>query len=181
MYYRLCIMHYMERWGTPCMSFILTHLLAASFLNFFFFCLCIRVCVRIVSYGDEDNDVVKGERFFFPWILPPVFCRRKGSLKGRKWMSIFNIGSRFHDPLRRHKHSAKGIVHVTAGVYPWCRCIHIWSTLFCTLSEKDRSVLRPARSMDSLSSPPYPNEGAFMYFLTFLRSFIDTKILHSQN
>ncbi|KAM9349545.1 uncharacterized protein ABDE67_009274 [Symphorus nematophorus] len=58
--------------------------------------------------------------------------KRKGSLKGRKWMSIFNIGGRFHDPRRRHKHSAK---------------------------EKDRPALRPARSMDSLSTPSFPNEG----------------------
>ncbi|XP_061653067.1 uncharacterized protein si:dkeyp-68b7.12 isoform X2 [Phyllopteryx taeniolatus] len=56
---------------------------------------------------------------------------KKGSFKGRKWMSIFNIGSRFHDPRRRHKHSAK---------------------------EKDRPVLRPARSMDSLSISSYSNE-----------------------
>ncbi|XP_074543868.1 uncharacterized protein LOC141803766 [Halichoeres trimaculatus] len=59
--------------------------------------------------------------------------KRKGSLKGRKWMSIFNIGGRFHDPRRRHKNSAK---------------------------EKDRPTLRPARSMDSLSTSPYPNEGS---------------------
>ncbi|KAM4727663.1 uncharacterized protein FYW61_010881 [Anableps anableps] len=58
--------------------------------------------------------------------------KRKGSLKGRKWMSIFNIGGRFPDPRRKHKHSAK---------------------------EKDRTPLRPARSMDSLSTPSYPNEG----------------------
>ncbi|XP_032387829.1 rho GTPase-activating protein 30 isoform X2 [Etheostoma spectabile] len=57
--------------------------------------------------------------------------KRKGSLKGRKWMSIFNIGGRFQDPRRRHKHSGK---------------------------EKERPVLRPARSMDCLSTPPYPNE-----------------------
>ncbi|XP_060901338.1 rho GTPase-activating protein 30 [Labrus mixtus] len=57
--------------------------------------------------------------------------KRKGSLKGRKWMSIFNIGGRFHDPRRRHKHSAK---------------------------EKDRPILRPARSMDSLSTSPCPKE-----------------------
>ncbi|XP_030607963.1 rho GTPase-activating protein 30 [Archocentrus centrarchus] len=60
--------------------------------------------------------------------------KRKGSLKGRKWMSIFNIGGRFPDPRRRHKPSAK-------------------------VSEKERPALRPARSMDSLSSPSYPNEG----------------------
>ncbi|PWA30037.1 hypothetical protein CCH79_00009719 [Gambusia affinis] len=59
--------------------------------------------------------------------------KRKGSLKGRKWMSIFNIGGRFPDPRRKHKHSAK---------------------------EKDRTSLRPARSMDSLSTPSYPNEGS---------------------
>ncbi|KAM6989816.1 uncharacterized protein LKV04_009409 [Tautogolabrus adspersus] len=57
--------------------------------------------------------------------------KRKGSLKGRKWMSIFNIGGRFHDPRRRQKHSAK---------------------------EKDRPTLRPARSMDSLSTSPFPKE-----------------------
>ncbi|KAM6920624.1 uncharacterized protein PEZ65_012543 [Lycodopsis pacificus] len=59
--------------------------------------------------------------------------KRKGSLKGRKWMSIFNIGGRFHDPRRKHKHSSK---------------------------EKDRPALRPARSMDSLSMSPFPNEGS---------------------
>ncbi|XP_061587881.1 rho GTPase-activating protein 30 [Cololabis saira] len=60
--------------------------------------------------------------------------KRKGSLKGRKWMSIFNIGGRFQDPRRRHKHSAK---------------------------EKDRPALRPARSMDNLRTP-YPNEGTVL-------------------
>lgn len=34
------------------------------------------------------------------------------------------------------------------------------------VSEKDRPVLRPARSMDSLSTPSYPNEGAVTYFPT---------------
>ncbi|XP_072296526.1 rho GTPase-activating protein 30 [Eucyclogobius newberryi] len=50
--------------------------------------------------------------------------KRKGSLKGRKWMSIFNIGGRFHETRRRHKHSTK---------------------------EKEHPTLRSARSMDSLS------------------------------
>ncbi|KAK5919927.1 hypothetical protein CgunFtcFv8_023784 [Champsocephalus gunnari] len=59
--------------------------------------------------------------------------KRKGSLKGRKWMSIFNIGGRFQDPRRRHKLSTK---------------------------EKERPALRPARSMDSLSNPPYPVEAS---------------------
>ncbi|XP_034008881.1 transcriptional regulator ATRX isoform X1 [Trematomus bernacchii] len=59
--------------------------------------------------------------------------KRKGSLKGRKWMSIFNIGGRFQDPRRRHKLSTK---------------------------EKERPALRPARSMDSLSNPPYPNDAS---------------------
>ncbi|XP_038135349.1 rho GTPase-activating protein 30 isoform X2 [Cyprinodon tularosa] len=59
--------------------------------------------------------------------------KRKGSLKGRKWMSIFHIGGRFPDPRKKHKHSTK---------------------------EKDRTPLRPARSMDSLSTPSYPNEGS---------------------
>nr|XP_020441784.1 rho GTPase-activating protein 30-like [Monopterus albus] len=59
--------------------------------------------------------------------------KRKGSLKGRKWMSIFNIGGRFPDPRRRHRHSAK---------------------------EKEQPAIRPARSMDSLSTPLYPNEAS---------------------
>ncbi|XP_020322341.2 uncharacterized protein LOC109874735 isoform X2 [Oncorhynchus kisutch] len=59
--------------------------------------------------------------------------KRKGSLKGRKWKSIFNLGGRLHDPRRRNKNSAK---------------------------EKERTVLRPAKSMDSLSSVPYPHEGS---------------------
>ncbi|XP_023120537.2 rho GTPase-activating protein 30 isoform X1 [Amphiprion ocellaris] len=59
--------------------------------------------------------------------------KRKGSLKGRKWMSIFNIGGRFHDPRRRHKHSAK---------------------------EKETHSLRSARSMDSLNTPSFPAEGS---------------------
>ncbi|XP_037133151.1 rho GTPase-activating protein 30 isoform X4 [Syngnathus acus] len=64
-------------------------------------------------------------------IIEGTTDKRKGSFKGRKWISIFNIGSRFHDPRRRHKHSAK---------------------------EKDKPVLRPARSMDSLSVSTYSNE-----------------------
>ncbi|CAN9503030.1 unnamed protein product [Ophioblennius macclurei] len=59
--------------------------------------------------------------------------KRKGSLKGRKWMSIFNIGGRLYDQRRRHKHSTK---------------------------EKERPALRPARSMDSLSTPSYPKDGS---------------------
>uniref|UniRef100_A0A8C7JIT0 Uncharacterized LOC109874735 n=1 Tax=Oncorhynchus kisutch TaxID=8019 RepID=A0A8C7JIT0_ONCKI len=59
-----------------------------------------------------------------------LYFRRKGSLKGRKWKSIFNLGGRLHDPRRRNKNSAKG-----------------------------ETVLRPAKSMDSLSSVPYPHEG----------------------
>lgn len=37
-----------------------------------------------------------------------LYFRRKGSLKGRKWKSIFNLGGRLHDPRRRNKNSAKG-------------------------------------------------------------------------
>ncbi|KAM9789456.1 uncharacterized protein ACB057_012090 [Neosynchiropus ocellatus] len=58
--------------------------------------------------------------------------KRKGSLKGRKWMSIFNIGGRFQDQKKRHKHSTK---------------------------EKDRQTLRPARSMDSLSTQLHSKDG----------------------
>ncbi|KAM9790163.1 uncharacterized protein ACBT44_018831 isoform 1-T5 [Syngnathus typhle] len=64
-------------------------------------------------------------------IIEGTTDKKKGSFKGRKWISIFNIGSRFHDPRRRHKHSTK---------------------------EKDKPVLRPARSMDSLSVSTYSNE-----------------------
>ncbi|KAK6302834.1 hypothetical protein J4Q44_G00271890 [Coregonus suidteri] len=59
--------------------------------------------------------------------------KRKGSLKGRKWKSIFNLGGRLHDPRRRNKNSTK---------------------------EKEKTVLRPAKSMDSLSSMPYQHEGS---------------------
>ncbi|XP_037537835.1 rho GTPase-activating protein 30 [Nematolebias whitei] len=59
--------------------------------------------------------------------------KRKGSLKGRKWMSIFNIKERFPDKRWRHKQSTK---------------------------EKDVTSLRPARSMDSLSTPSYSNEAS---------------------
>uniref|UniRef100_A0A8C7V2U1 Rho GTPase-activating protein 30 n=1 Tax=Oryzias sinensis TaxID=183150 RepID=A0A8C7V2U1_9TELE len=59
--------------------------------------------------------------------------KRKGSLKGRKWMSIFNIGGRFQETRKKHK---------------------------CSTKEKEKVVLRPARSMDSLSTPSYPNEGS---------------------
>lgn len=39
-----------------------------------------------------------------------------------------------------------------------------------SISEKDRPTLRSARSMDSLSDPSYPNEGAVTNFtnITFL-------------
>ncbi|XP_051985478.1 rho GTPase-activating protein 31-like [Xyrauchen texanus] len=54
--------------------------------------------------------------------------KRKGSLKGRKWMSIFNLGGRLHDPRKKSKYCAK---------------------------DKEKTKLRPAKSMDSLSSGPY--------------------------
>ncbi|XP_053342868.1 rho GTPase-activating protein 30 [Clarias gariepinus] len=56
--------------------------------------------------------------------------KRKGSLKGRKWKSIFNLGGRLHDP-RKKKYAPK---------------------------EKEKTSLRPAKSMDSLSSGPYTQE-----------------------
>ncbi|KAF4076483.1 hypothetical protein AMELA_G00215530 [Ameiurus melas] len=56
--------------------------------------------------------------------------KRKGSLKGRKWKSIFNLGGRLHDP-RKKKYAPK---------------------------EKEKTALRPAKSMDSLSSGPYTQE-----------------------
>ncbi|XP_036375357.1 rho GTPase-activating protein 30 [Megalops cyprinoides] len=59
--------------------------------------------------------------------------KRKGSLKGRKWKSIFNLGGRLHDPRRKNKASSK---------------------------DKEKPVLRPAKSMDSLSSVPYSQEGS---------------------
>uniref|UniRef100_A0A4W5P861 Rho-GAP domain-containing protein n=1 Tax=Hucho hucho TaxID=62062 RepID=A0A4W5P861_9TELE len=59
--------------------------------------------------------------------------KRKGSLKSRKWKSIFNLGGRLHDQRRKNKNSTK---------------------------EKEKTVLRPAKSMDSLSSMPYSHEGS---------------------
>ncbi|KAJ8336442.1 hypothetical protein SKAU_G00376620 [Synaphobranchus kaupii] len=58
--------------------------------------------------------------------------KRKGSLKGRKWKSIFNLGGRLHDTRRKNKSNGK---------------------------EKEKVSLRPAKSMDSLSSAPYTPEG----------------------
>ncbi|XDV28367.1 hypothetical protein PO909_031694, partial [Leuciscus waleckii] len=57
--------------------------------------------------------------------------KRKGSLKGRKWKSIFNLGGRLHDPRKKSKYCPK---------------------------DKEKTTLRPAKSMDSLSSGPFPAE-----------------------
>uniref|UniRef100_A0A672RFV3 Rho GTPase-activating protein 30-like n=2 Tax=Sinocyclocheilus grahami TaxID=75366 RepID=A0A672RFV3_SINGR len=54
--------------------------------------------------------------------------KRKGSLKGRKWKSIFNLGGRLQDPRKKNKYCPK---------------------------DKEKTGLRPAKSMDSLSSGPY--------------------------
>ncbi|KAL1281139.1 hypothetical protein QQF64_015739 [Cirrhinus molitorella] len=54
--------------------------------------------------------------------------KRKGSLKGRKWRSIFNLGGRLQDPRKKNKYCPK---------------------------DKEKTALRPAKSMDSLSSGPY--------------------------
>ncbi|XP_051557438.1 rho GTPase-activating protein 30-like [Myxocyprinus asiaticus] len=54
--------------------------------------------------------------------------KRKGSLKGRKWRSIFNLGARLHDPRKKNKYCPK---------------------------DKEEMTLRPAKSMDSLSTGPY--------------------------
>ncbi|XP_016420990.1 stress response protein nst1 [Sinocyclocheilus rhinocerous] len=54
--------------------------------------------------------------------------KRKGSLKGRKWKSIFNLGGRLQDPRKKNKYCPK---------------------------DKEKTALRPAKSMDSLSSGPY--------------------------
>ncbi|XP_039517036.1 rho GTPase-activating protein 30 [Pimephales promelas] len=57
--------------------------------------------------------------------------KRKGSLKGRKWKSIFNLGGRLHDPRKKSKYCPK---------------------------DKEKTTLRPAKSMDSLSCGPFPAE-----------------------
>ncbi|XP_052391142.1 rho GTPase-activating protein 30 [Carassius gibelio] len=54
--------------------------------------------------------------------------KRKGSLKGRKWKSIFNLGGRLHDPRKKNKYCPK---------------------------DKETMALRPAKSMDSLSPGAY--------------------------
>ncbi|KPP64438.1 hypothetical protein Z043_117220 [Scleropages formosus] len=51
--------------------------------------------------------------------------KRKGSLKGKKWTSIFNLGGRLSDPKKKSKYPRK---------------------------EKEKTSLRPAKSMDSLST-----------------------------
>ena len=105
-------------------------------------CVCVCVCVILIQ------------------------IRRKGSLKGRKWMSIFNIGGRFHEPWKRSKNSQKGnqsmrcaviyqaFLRTTAQI---SLILHVFACVL--LSEKDRSSLRPARSMDSLTLQTYTNEG----------------------
>ncbi|XP_052404777.1 rho GTPase-activating protein 30 [Carassius gibelio] len=55
--------------------------------------------------------------------------KRKGSLKGRKWKSIFNLGGRLQDPRKKNKYCPK---------------------------DKEKTGLRPAKSMDSLSSDSRP-------------------------
>ncbi|XP_043072643.1 rho GTPase-activating protein 31 [Puntigrus tetrazona] len=57
--------------------------------------------------------------------------KRKGSLKGRKWRSIFNLGGRLQDPRKKNKYCPK---------------------------DKEKTSLRPAKSMDSLSSGPYAQD-----------------------
>ncbi|XP_051554565.1 rho GTPase-activating protein 30-like [Myxocyprinus asiaticus] len=57
--------------------------------------------------------------------------KRKGSLKGRNWRSIFNLGGRLHDSRKKSK---------------------------CCAKDKEKTSLRPAKSMDSLSSGPYAVE-----------------------
>nr|XP_015194594.1 PREDICTED: rho GTPase-activating protein 30 [Lepisosteus oculatus]XP_015194595.1 PREDICTED: rho GTPase-activating protein 30 [Lepisosteus oculatus] len=54
--------------------------------------------------------------------------KRKGSLKGRKWKSIFNLGRSSNETKKKGKSNSK---------------------------EKEKVNLRPAKSMDSLSSVPY--------------------------
>ncbi|KAL4657242.1 dentin sialophosphoprotein-like isoform X1 [Arapaima gigas] len=51
--------------------------------------------------------------------------KRKGSLKGKKWTSIFNLGGRLGDPKKKSKYPRK---------------------------DKEKNSLRPAKSMDSLST-----------------------------
>lgn len=43
--------------------------------------------------------------------------------------------------------------------------IYFFFNVWFFVSEKERPALRPARSMDSLSTPPYPNEGAALVTL----------------
>ncbi|KAA0719589.1 Rho GTPase-activating protein 30 [Triplophysa tibetana] len=62
---------------------------------------------------------------------PPLMRPRKGSLKGRKWKSIFNLGGRLQDPRKKNKYCPK---------------------------DKEKTSLRPAKSMDSLSSGPFAQD-----------------------
>ncbi|XP_016352721.1 dentin sialophosphoprotein-like [Sinocyclocheilus anshuiensis] len=57
--------------------------------------------------------------------------KRKGSLKGRKWRSIFNLGGRLQDQRKKNKYCPK---------------------------DKEKTALRPAKSMETLSSGPYALE-----------------------
>ncbi|XP_039597657.1 uncharacterized protein LOC120518769 [Polypterus senegalus] len=57
--------------------------------------------------------------------------KRKGSIKAKKWKSIFNLGRSSNETKRKGK-----------------------------TEEKEKVNLRPAKSMDSLSSQPYASDGA---------------------
>ncbi|KAJ8409805.1 hypothetical protein AAFF_G00218640 [Aldrovandia affinis] len=100
----------------------------------------------VMSYQDDQS--FRPMAFQFPGALspgdgPPAMRsyhaiiegtdKRKLSLKSRKWKSIFNLGGRLPDPRRKNKGICK---------------------------DKDKASLRPAKSMDSLSSVPHTQEGS---------------------
>ncbi|XP_053331498.1 rho GTPase-activating protein 30 [Spea bombifrons] len=60
--------------------------------------------------------------------------KRKGSIKARKWKSIFNLGRSSDSKRKVNKHGDKEV-------------------------QSDKMTLRPAKSMDSLSSAPYAADG----------------------
>uniref|UniRef100_A0AAZ3PB11 Rho-GAP domain-containing protein n=1 Tax=Oncorhynchus tshawytscha TaxID=74940 RepID=A0AAZ3PB11_ONCTS len=53
--------------------------------------------------------------FFLHYSLINILYRRKGSLKSRKWKSIFNLGGRLQDPRGRNKNSTKGMRGADGG------------------------------------------------------------------
>uniref|UniRef100_A0A8C7RRJ7 Si:dkeyp-68b7.12 n=1 Tax=Oncorhynchus mykiss TaxID=8022 RepID=A0A8C7RRJ7_ONCMY len=63
-----------------------------------------------LSLALSENIQCTVSTFFLHYsLISNILYRRKGSLKSRKWKSIFNLGGRLQDPRGRNKNSTKGM------------------------------------------------------------------------